>query len=101
MAAEDFRIVEAPVATPGEDNWREIVPHKPGRLIIEVAVFAKHMARLEREDSLPRIVITRMSDGAEHSIAFDEEAYSLGMSSGLRVRYDANPLHLFVADDAG
>ncbi len=80
--AADFRVVEAPVANPGEDQWREILAHKPGRLIIDVAVLANHMARLEREDSLPRIVITRLSDGAEHAIAFDEEAYSLGMSSG-------------------
>ncbi len=80
--AEDFRIVEAPVSSPDENTWREILPHKPGRLIIEVAVFANHMARLEREDSLPRIVITRFADGAEHTIAFDEDAYALGMSSG-------------------
>ena len=38
--------------------------------------------RLEREDGLPRIVIRRFADGAEHAIAFDEEAYSLGMSAG-------------------
>jgi oligopeptidase B len=80
--SEDFRIVEAPVSAPGEENWREIVAHKPGRLIIDVAVFANHMARLEREDSLPRIVVTRYSDGDEHTIRFDEEAYALGMSSG-------------------
>ncbi len=90
--AEDFRIIEAPVENPGMANWREIVAHKPGRLIIEVAVFEKFMARLEREDSLPRIVVTRFSDGEEHRIAFDEEAYALGMSSGFefettRVRF--------------
>ena len=80
--SEDFRIVETLVSAPGEENWREILPHKPGRLIIEAAVFAHHMARLEREDSLPRIVITRFADGEEHTIDFNEEAYSLGMSSG-------------------
>jgi oligopeptidase B len=81
-AAEDFRVVEAPLANPGRENWREIVPHKPGRLIIETAVFKNHMARLEREDSLPRIVVTEFASGAEHAISFDEEAYGLGMSSG-------------------
>ena len=81
-ASEDFRIVEAPVAAPGPENWREILAHKPGRLIIEVNVFKNHMVRLEREDSLPRIVIIRLSDNAEHSISFDEEAYALGMSAG-------------------
>ncbi len=80
--AEDFKIVSAPVAAPGRENWRDIEPHRPGRLILDVAAFVGHMARLERENGLPRIVIRRMSDGAEHEIAFAEEAYSLGMQSG-------------------
>lgn len=80
--AEDFRICEAPVADPQMANWREVLPHKLGRLILDIVAFAGHLVRLEREDSLPRIVIRRMADGAEHSIAFDEEAYSLGMSPG-------------------
>ena len=80
--AEDFRIVEAPADDPGEANWTEIVPHKPGRLIIEVTVFKNFMVRLEREDSLPRIVINKLNSTEEHAIAFDEEAYSLGMNAG-------------------
>ncbi len=80
--AEDFRIVSAPVSSPGEANWRELVPHEPGRLIIEAVVYAGHMARLEREDSLPRVIIRELATGDEHSIAFDEEAYALGMSHG-------------------
>ena len=80
--AEDFRIVTAPVDAPDEDNWRELVPHKPGRLLIEVVAFKDYLVRLEREDSLPRITIRAWDDGREHAIAFDEEAYSLGMSSG-------------------
>jgi len=80
--AEDFRICAAPVASPGEEHWREIVPHKPGRLILEAVTFKHHLVRLEREDSLPRVVIRRWADGAEHAIAFAEEAYSLGFSAG-------------------
>lgn len=80
--AEDFRICETSVDEPGEEHWREIMAHKPGRLIIETVAFRNHIVRLEREDSLPRIVITRSADGAEHAIAFDEEAYSLSMSAG-------------------
>ena len=70
--AEDFRICEAPLDAPAEANWREIVPHKPGRLIIETVAYASHLARLEREDGLPRIVVRRVADGTEHAIAFDE-----------------------------
>lgn len=80
--AEDFRICETPADKPGQANWREILAHKPGRLIIDVAVFKDHLVRLEREDSLPRIIVRALSDGAEHAIAFGEEAYALGMSEG-------------------
>jgi oligopeptidase B len=80
--AEDFRICEAPLADPGPPNWREIVAHRPGRLILDIVAYAGHLVRLEREDGLPRIVVHDFKSGSEHAIAFDEEAYSLGMSSG-------------------
>lgn len=80
--AEDYRIVEAPVATPDRTHWREIEPHKPGRLILDVVAYKDFLVRLEREDGLPRIVIRRFADGEEHAVAFDEEAYSLGLSAG-------------------
>jgi oligopeptidase B len=81
-AAEDFRICEVPLSDLSVANWRDLVTHKPGRLILETVAYADHLVRLEREDGLPRIVVRRFSDGAEHAIAFDEEAYSLGMLSG-------------------
>ncbi len=85
--AEDFRLCEAPVAAPQPENWREVVPHKPGRLLLDIVAFADHLVRLEREDGLPRIIIRRLADGAEHPIAFDEEAYSLVHVARLRVRH--------------
>ncbi len=54
----------------------------PAVSFIDTAAFKGHLVRLEREDSLPRIIIRSFADGAEHAIDFDEEAYSLGMSSG-------------------
>lgn len=80
--AEDFKLMTAPTTSPGRENWQDLIPYKPGCLILSHAVFANHMARLEREDGLPRLVIRQLDDGVEHAIAFDEEAYSLGMSSG-------------------
>ncbi|MGH1418191.1 MAG: S9 family peptidase [Hyphomicrobiaceae bacterium] len=80
--AEDQRICEVSIDDPDEKNWREILAHKPGRLILDTIVYANHLVRLEREDGLPRIVVQRLSDGQEHEVSFDEEAYSLGLSSG-------------------
>ena len=88
--AEDFRIVSTPVSDPGPENWRDLVPHQQGRLILEVTVFKNHMVRLERENALPRLVITALDEGSEHAIGFDEEAYSLGMSPGYE--YDTTTL---------
>ena len=88
--AEDYRIVEAPVDNPRREHWREIEPHRPGRLILEIVAFKDYLVRLEREDGLPRIVIRRFADGTEHEIAFAEEAYALGISPGYE--YDTRTL---------
>jgi oligopeptidase B len=80
--AEDFKIVTAPVATPGREHWRDFVAHVPGRLILDITAYKDHLARLEREAGLPRIVIRHLRTGEEHSVAFAEEAYSLGMIDG-------------------
>ncbi len=78
--AKDFKIVTAPVTDPGRANWTDLVPHEPGRLILSITSFRDHLVRLERKDGLPRIVIRERATGEEHAIAFDEEAYSLGLS---------------------
>ena len=80
--AEDFKIVEAPLADPGRANWTDWRAHEAGTLIRSVIAFAGHVVRLERVDGLPRIVVTELASGEEHAIAFDEEAYELGILPG-------------------
>ncbi|WP_421724293.1 S9 family peptidase [Bauldia sp.] len=80
--AEDFKIVNAPVDSPDRPNWTDLVPHRLGRLILSGTAHKDYLIRLEREAGLPRIVIRHLADGAEHAIAFDEEAYSLGTMPG-------------------
>jgi oligopeptidase B len=78
--AKDFRIMTAPVADPREENWTELVPHEPGRLILSIMGFRDYLVRLERKEGLPRIVVRNRATGDEHVVAFEEEAYSLGLS---------------------
>lgn len=80
--AIDFRIAIAPLAAPDRTNWRELVPHRPGTYIIDIELFAGHLARLERTNALPSIVIRDLATADEHAIAFDEAAYALDMSGG-------------------
>ena len=80
--AIDFRIATAPLATTDRAHWRELVPHRPGTYILGIDLFAGHLARLERSNALPSIVIRDLGDASEHTIAFDETAYSLDMMGG-------------------
>jgi len=80
--AIDFRIATAPLAAPERANWRELVLHRPGTYIIDIELFAGHLARLERTNALPSIIVRDLASGDEHAIAFDEAAYALDMSGG-------------------
>ena len=80
--AIDFRIATVPLAAPERANWRELVPHRLGTYILGMDLFAGHLVRLERTNALPSIVIRDLATGAEHTIAFDETAYSLDMIGG-------------------
>jgi oligopeptidase B len=77
--AKDFKIMSAPVTAPEKANWTEVVAHKPGRLLLGHSAYTNHLVWLERENGLPRIFIRERQTGAEHSIAFDEDAYALGL----------------------
>ena len=80
--AEDFKLVTAPIADPAPENWRDLVPSRPGIMVLFQAALARHHVRLEREDANPRIVVRELATGEEHAIAFAEEAYSLGLDLG-------------------
>ncbi len=80
--AADMKLVTAPVLDPSRDNWEDYVAYEPGRLIKSMGTYKNHLVWLEVRAALPRIVIQRLSDGEEHAISFDEEAYSLGLSGG-------------------
>ena len=80
--AIDFKIVEAPEATPGRAYWKDWLAHKPGQFIVGIGAYKDWLVRLVRENALNRIVLTARGSGAEHAIAFDEEAYAMGLAGG-------------------
>jgi oligopeptidase B len=93
--AEDYKVVTAPAHSPGRENWRDLIPHTPGVLILDIIVIANHMVRLERFEGLPRIAVRDLRDNREWLVAFDEEAYALGMSAGYE--FDTNSIHMTYA----
>ncbi len=75
--AVDFQIMQTPMDNPGK--WEPFIAHKPGSLILGMEAYENHLVYLVRENALPRIVIIDMKTGDAHDIAFDEEAYGLGL----------------------
>ena len=63
--ATDFRLVETPCAAPGRAHWSDIVPHVPGRTLLDVEAYRDWLIWSEREDALPRIR-WRRTDGGGH-----------------------------------
>lgn len=81
-SAENFRMMTAHVDAPEEANWKELIPHRDDVLIDGSFALKDYFIRQERENALPRIVVRELESGAEHIVAFGEEAYSLGIRSG-------------------
>ena len=80
--AVDYKLVRADPAAPGRQNWRDLVPHQPGRFITGLVATKGHLARLERVDALNRIVVAERDSLSEHVVGFDEEAYDLSLEGG-------------------
>ncbi|HEY2661901.1 MAG TPA: S9 family peptidase [Caulobacteraceae bacterium] len=80
--AVDFKVVEAPLSDPSRKAWRDWAPHQPGRYIVGVGALKDWFVQLVRENASNRILLTERGTGAEHEIAFDEDAYALGMAGG-------------------
>jgi len=85
--AADFRLVETPVDAPGRDHWRTLEPHVPGRMLLDVEALGDWLLILMREHALPRLVL-RHADGRERTLAFDEQAYAIGVDAGLEFETD-------------
>jgi oligopeptidase B len=91
--AEDFKIMLTPLAATARENWRDVIPHRRGVYLLNMTLLSDWLVRLEREDSLPRIVVRHIASGEEHAIAFPEEAYSLGAEGGYEFVTDRLRFH--------
>ncbi|WP_430423991.1 S9 family peptidase [Phenylobacterium sp.] len=79
--AVDFKLCVSEAAVPSRYTWRDWIPHRPGHYVAGFAAFANHLVRAERVNALDTLVVMAR-DGAEHIVAFDEEAYALDLEGG-------------------
>jgi oligopeptidase B len=72
-----FRLVSAPVKTPGRDNWVELIPNRPETMLEQVDAFSDHMVTTEREDGLVRFRVRSLDGKNPEEITFPEPTYSV------------------------
>jgi oligopeptidase B len=72
----NFRLVKAPLDSPGRESWTEVVPHRPEVMLEGVDLFEGFYVLLEREKGLPRLRVVGFGSGAVQDIPFPEPAYS-------------------------
>ncbi len=73
----NFRLVTAPLATPGRDHWKELRAHDPKVMIEEVTAFADVMALEVREGGLPYLEVMDYQ-GKTARIALPDPVYEVG-----------------------
>lgn len=77
QGAVNFRLVAAPVASPGRTSWKEIIAHDPQRLIEGVEPFRNHVVLVTRELGLPRFRVLDPKTWTGPLIEFPEPTFSV------------------------
>ncbi len=63
-SARNFRVMTAPIATPGRAHWTELIAHRESVLVSGTAAFRRHLVVFEREDGLPQLRIINLETAA-------------------------------------
>jgi oligopeptidase B len=82
----NFRVVTAPVSTPGQ--WTEIIPGNERHYVLGLTSFENLMVIEERIDGLSQIRLRDYADGAEHYIAFPEASFVASLGGNREYRVD-------------
>ena len=77
--AVDFQIMRAEIGREERAHWQAWQAHVPGRLIKGFDGYQRFLTILQSEKALPSIVVHDLDAGTSHAIAFDEDAYALGL----------------------
>lgn len=105
--AKNFRLMRTPVKATGIANWEEVIPHRPGTLLEDIAVFEKRLIVEERRNGLIHLRVRPWSGDPEHYIDFGEPAYAASLAENfdfdsdvVRFRYSSlsTPMSVYEYD---
>lgn len=80
--AENFKVVTAPLADPGEKNWKDYIPYVPEIHIEAISFFKGYAVVSEKENGLEYLrVINTKSHNEGDRIATPESVYTMGLAA--------------------
>lgn len=74
--ATNFKLIKTKVATPGRENWVEIVPHREAVLLEGFEIFKDFLVLEERQLGLLQLKIIHQPTGDSHYLPFSEPTYT-------------------------
>src|SRR5690606_17168229 len=74
--ATNFKVMTAPAATPGRENWQTLIDHRPDIKIDDIDLFRSHLVVYQREQGLKRIRVTHLERGDTHLVDFPDPVYT-------------------------
>ncbi len=77
--SQDFKLVTAPLATPGREHWRDLVGHRPGVRLEDADVFDTHVVLSERTEARTQLRIVDADTGEGGVLDMPEEVYAAGV----------------------
>jgi oligopeptidase B len=73
----NFRLVTAPVASPGRDHWKEVIPEREGVMLSDVDLFRDFVVLDEREGGLPQITFLDPTTFQRRRVTFPEADFEV------------------------
>jgi oligopeptidase B len=75
--ASNFRLAQAPVATPSKEFWTAVLPYRPEVKLDGTDSFRRHLVIYERASGLRQIRVLELASGEEYLIRFPEPVYTV------------------------
>jgi oligopeptidase B len=91
--ARDFRLMAAPVSSPGRASWVEVVPERKGVRINLTDVHKDHVVLGQRSNGLQQLAVLDCAIGEMHVVDQPDEAYT--SFPGSNPVYDSTVMRFF------
>ena len=73
--SQTFRVVKAPIASPGKEHWKEFVASQPDVPLEQIDIFQDFYVLTQSVAGLPVFRVVEFGDGSAKTIQFPEPAY--------------------------